>query len=189
MELALDLYLTDSVGSVNLVVHLRLTHKCFWSSSNSRLQGGLHYRAAADIDEPLNETAADKLRDHRADYNNRPFKSISVIPAIASTSGRLHCELVCNLFLQTHRETACLQLQELGIHNITRTSAASTALLFTHSSNVRSATSSTRSQHFVSILTSMTPLSFHTHTHPTNSQTSRLLSTSLFPTIGESGFI
>ena len=31
----------------------------------------LHYPAPADIDKPINEAAAVKIRDYRADYNNR----------------------------------------------------------------------------------------------------------------------
>ncbi len=41
-------------------------------------------------------------------------------PAIASTSGRLHCECVRLLFLQAHRKlTAFLQLQEFSLCNPT----------------------------------------------------------------------
>ena len=56
---------------ISLVVHLCLTNERFGSSSNPSLYGGLHDPAAADIDQllaPLNETAVDKLRDHRSDY-------------------------------------------------------------------------------------------------------------------------
>ncbi len=47
----------------------------------------------------------DKIRKYRADYNNNPPNTISFMPAIASTSGRLHSEFVRLLFLQDHRET------------------------------------------------------------------------------------
>ena len=57
------------------------------------------------FDEPLNDDAAEKIREHRAAYNNRPSNSISFMPAIATTSGRLHCEYVRILFLQAQRET------------------------------------------------------------------------------------
>ena len=49
------------------------------------------------MDRPLNEAAADKILQYRADYDNRPH-AISFMPAVASTSGRLHCELVRLLF-------------------------------------------------------------------------------------------
>jgi hypothetical protein len=48
--------------------------------------------------DPLNEAAADKVRQYRAAYNNRPSNPISLMPAIASTSGHLHCEFVRLLF-------------------------------------------------------------------------------------------
>jgi hypothetical protein len=41
----------------------------------------------------------------KTDYDNRPPSSVSFIPAIASTSVRLHSEFVRLLFLQAHRET------------------------------------------------------------------------------------
>jgi hypothetical protein len=45
------------------------------------------------------------VRKYRADYNNRPPSAVSFMPAIASTSDRLHSEFVRLLFLQVHRET------------------------------------------------------------------------------------
>ncbi len=53
----------------------------------------------------FNDAAADKIRKYRADYNNRPPSAVSFLPAIASTSDRLHSEFVRILFLQAHRET------------------------------------------------------------------------------------
>ena len=67
------------------------------------LNGHLQY--PNDIDRSLNEATADKIRKYRADYNHNPPHAISFMPAVASTSGRLHCELVRLLFLQAHRET------------------------------------------------------------------------------------
>ncbi len=55
--------------------------------------------------ESLHETATDKIRKYRADYNHNSPTSVSFIPAIPSTSGRLHGEFIRLLFLQTHRET------------------------------------------------------------------------------------
>ena len=40
------------------------------------LNGHLHYPLPAGIDKPLNEAAADKIRDYRADYKIHPFNSI-----------------------------------------------------------------------------------------------------------------
>jgi hypothetical protein len=70
----------------------------YGSSSDPSLNGHLHY--PNDIDRSLNEAAADKIRKYRADYNNNPPNTVSFMPAIASTSGRLHSEFV-RLFILT----------------------------------------------------------------------------------------
>ncbi len=57
------------------------------------------------LDQSLNDTAADKVRKYRADYNMNPPNTVSFMSVIASTSGRLHSEFVRLLFLQSHRET------------------------------------------------------------------------------------
>jgi hypothetical protein len=72
-------------------------------SSDPSLNGHLHY--PNDIDRSLNESTTNKVRKYRSDYNNNPPNTVSFMPPIASTSGRLHSEFVRLLFLQTHRET------------------------------------------------------------------------------------
>ncbi len=96
-------YLANVAGAVPLVLDLRIAHDRFGSSSDPTLNGHLHY--PYDIDRSLNEATADKIRKYRADYNYNHPNSISFMPAIASTSGRLHSEFVCLLFLQAHRES------------------------------------------------------------------------------------
>ena len=96
-------YLANAAGPVPLVLDLRIAHERFGSSSDPNLNGNLHY--PNDIDRSLNEAAADKIRKYRADYNNNPPNAISLMPAIASTSGRLHSEFIRLLFLQAHWET------------------------------------------------------------------------------------
>jgi hypothetical protein len=88
---------------VSLVLDLRITHDRFGSSTDPSLNGHLHY--PSNIDRSLNETAADKIRKYRTDYNNNPPNTVSFMSTIASTSGRLHSEFVRLLFLQAHRET------------------------------------------------------------------------------------
>jgi hypothetical protein len=73
------------------------------SSTDPTLDG--HLRYPNNLDQSLNDVTADKIRKYRVDYNNRPPSVVSFMPAIASTSGRLHSEFVRLLFLQTHRET------------------------------------------------------------------------------------
>ena len=69
---------------------------CHWSWISGLLN---------NLDQSLNDEAADKIRKYRADYNNRSPSAVSFIPVIASTSDRLHNEFVRLLFLQDHRET------------------------------------------------------------------------------------
>ncbi len=95
--------LANGGGPVSLVLDLHITHKRFGSSSDPSING--HLRYPHDLDRPLNEAAADKIRQYRADYNNRPSHVIAFMPDTGSTSGRIHCEFVCLLFLQAHRET------------------------------------------------------------------------------------
>ncbi len=79
-----------------LVLDLRIAHDRFGSSSDLNLYGHLHY--PNDIDKSLNEAPADKIRKYRSDYNNNPPAAVAFMPAIASTSGRLHSEFVRLLF-------------------------------------------------------------------------------------------
>jgi hypothetical protein len=75
------------------------------SSSNTILKRHFLHPHPTDIDRSLNETVADKIRDYRTDYNNRPSNTIPFIPDVPRTSDHLHCEFVHILFLQTNRET------------------------------------------------------------------------------------
>jgi hypothetical protein len=85
-------YLSNAADPVPLVLDLRISHDRFGSSSDPNLNGHLHY--PNDIDRPLNEVAADKIRKYRSDYNKNPPTTVAFMPAIASTSGRLHSEFV-----------------------------------------------------------------------------------------------
>ncbi len=102
-DVELAAYLANAAGPVPLVLDLRIAHDRFGSSYDLNLNGRLHY--PNDIDKSLNEAAADKIRTYRADYNNNPPDAISFMSAVASTSRRLHGEFVRLLFLQAHRET------------------------------------------------------------------------------------
>ncbi len=82
---------------------LRIAHDRVGSSIDPTLNGHLKY--PNNLDQSLNDVAPDKIRKCRTDYNNNPPSVVSFMPAIASTSGRLHNEFVRLLFLQAHRET------------------------------------------------------------------------------------
>ena len=86
-----------------LVLDLRITHERVGRSSDLSLNGNLRY--PNDNDRSLNEAAADQILKYRADYNNKPPVAVAFMPAIASTSGRLHSEFMRLLFLEAHRET------------------------------------------------------------------------------------
>ncbi len=88
---------------VSLVLDLRVDHDRVVSSTDPTLNG--HLRYPNNLDQSLNDTTTDKIRRYRADYSNNPPRGVAFMPVIASTSGRLHSELIRILFLQTHRET------------------------------------------------------------------------------------
>jgi hypothetical protein len=131
-DIELAAYLANAAGPVPLVLDLRIAHDRFGSSSDPRLNAHLHY--PNDIDKSLNETAADKFQKYRADYNNNPSTAISFVPAVASTSGRLHSEFVRLLFRLIGKLTAFLQLQEFTLLNMTVDSSTSAARLSLRSS-------------------------------------------------------
>jgi hypothetical protein len=96
-------YLAKTVGPVSLVLDLLITHDRVGSSTDPTLNGQLRY--PNNLDQSLNDTAGDKVRRYRADYNMNPPNTVSFMSGIVSTFGRLHNEFVRLLFLQVHRET------------------------------------------------------------------------------------
>jgi hypothetical protein len=90
-------YLANAAGPVPLVLDLRIAHDRMGSSTDPSLNGHLKY--PNNLDQSLNDAAADKIRKYRADYNNRPPSAVSFMPAIASTSGRLHSEFFFTFIL------------------------------------------------------------------------------------------
>jgi hypothetical protein len=173
-------HLANEAGPVPLVLDLRIPHDRVGSSADPSLNGHLKY--PNNLDQSLNDAAADKIRKYRADYNNRPPSAVSFMPAIASTSDRLHVEFVRLLFLQAHRETD----------------------RFFAASGVQSAQSTIGQFHFrraaflrqplkgkvglalakaaalrINLNLDGAPIASKPHTHPSHSQTSRLLTSSL----------
>ena len=72
-----------------------------YSSAHPHLNGTLSHPDTPDA--PLNEAAKRKVHKYRNSYANN--HSISFLPAITSTSARMHGEFLRLLFLQAHRET------------------------------------------------------------------------------------
>jgi hypothetical protein len=121
-----------------------------------------------DIDRSLNEGTTDKIRKYHSDYNNNPPDEVSFIPAIVSTSGRLHSEFIRLLFLQTHREPRTVD------------SSTSTARRSLSKLKVKvGSTLAKASGMCVNLNIDGSPITSRTHTHPSHSQTSRLLTSSL----------
>ena len=155
------------------------SHDRFGSSSDPSINGHLHY--PNDLDGSLKEAAADKIRKYRADYNNNPPNSISFMPAIASTSGRLHSELVRLLFLQVHRETdrffaaSGVQLAQSDRGQFHYKRAAFSSQLKSKVGSILTKAAALR----ITLNIDGAPIASKSHTHPSHSQTSRLLSSSL----------
>jgi hypothetical protein len=164
---------------VSLVLDLRIAYDRVGSSTDPNLNGHLKY--PNNLDQSLNDAAADKSRKYRADYNNRTPSVVSFMSAIVSTSGRLHSEFVRLLFLQAHRETDCffaasgfLSAQsDRGFFHYHR-AAFSTQL----KSKVGLSLAKTTVLR-ITLNLDGTPITSRTHTHPSHSQTSRLLTSSL----------
>jgi hypothetical protein len=125
--------------------------------------------------------AADKKRKYRADYNNNPPRGVGFLPAIASTSGRLYSEFIRILFLQAHRETdrffsvsGVLSAQsDRGLFHYHR--AAFSSVLKSRVGNILAKAATLR----INLNLGGATITSKSHTHPSHSQTSRLLTSSL----------
>ena len=173
-------YLVNEAGPVPLVLDLRIAHDRWGSSSDPSINGHLHY--PNDIDRSLNEAAADKIRKYRADYNNNPPSSVAFMPTIASTCGRLHTDFVCLLFLQDHRETD-LFFAASGVQPAQSTSGLYRFKRVTFSSQLKSKCGNILAKAAALRITlniDGAPVVSRSHTHPSHSQTARLLTSSMF---------
>jgi hypothetical protein len=129
-----------------------------------------------DLDRPINEAAADKIRQYHADYNNRPSNAISFMPVIASTSGRLHSDFVRLLFLQAHRETDRF-FATSGVQLAQSTSGQFHYRRAAFSSQLKSKVGNILAK--AAALRITLNIASKSHTHPSHSQNSRLLTSSL----------
>ncbi len=163
------------VGPVPLVLDLRIDHDRFGSSPDPTLNGRLHY--PNNIDKSLNETANDKIRKYGGDYNNNPPNTVAFIPVIVGTTGRFHSEFIRLLFLQAHRETDRF-LAASGVQSVHHDRsffhflcAVFSSMLKSKCGNILVKVSVLR----VNLNLDGTPIASNSHTHPSYSQTSRLL--------------
>ena len=89
---------------------LSIAHDRFGSSSHVQQNGCLSH--PQDLDAPLRIAAQRKIAAYQQQYADN--QNISFLPAIVSTSTRMHGEFLRLLFLQAHRETEEQQWQPLG---------------------------------------------------------------------------
>jgi hypothetical protein len=172
-------YLANEAGPVPLVLNLRIAHDKVGSNADPTLNGHLKY--PNNLDQPLNDAVPDKIRKYRADYNNRPPSAVSFIPAITSTSGRLHNEFVRLLFLQVHRETDRF-FAASGVQSAQTTSGMFHLRRAAFSSGLKSKVGLALAKTVplrIHINLDGAPITSKSHTHPSHSQTSRLLTSSL----------
>jgi len=94
-------YLRDQAGSRSLVFDLSIAHDRFGSSSHVQQNGSLSH--PQDLDGPMRVAAQRKTNAYKQTYADN--QNISFLPAIMSTSNRMHGEFLRLLFLQAHRET------------------------------------------------------------------------------------
>jgi hypothetical protein len=172
-------YLANVAGRVPLVMHLHIAHDRVGSSTDPTLNG--HLRYPNHLDQSLNDAAVDKIRKYRADYNNNPPSVVSFMPDIAITSGRLHSEFI--RLLQVHRETdrfftasgvPLVQSTSGGFFHFRRAAYFST--LKSKRGNLLVKDAALR----IDLNLDGEPITSKSHTHPSHSQTSRLLTSSLF---------
>jgi hypothetical protein len=122
-----------------------------------------------------------QIRRYRADYNNNPPRGVGFMPAIASTSGRLHSKFIRILFVQAHRETdrffaasGVLSAQsDRGFFHYHR--AAFSSMLKSRVGNIPAKAAALR----INLNLDGAPIASKSHAHPSRSQTSRLLTSSL----------
>ncbi len=162
-----------------LVLDLRIAHDRMGSSADPSLNGHLKY--PNNLDQSLNDAVADKIRKYCADYNNMAPSPVSFIPSIASTSGRLHSEFVRLLFLQSHRETdrffaasgvQFAQTNPGGQFHFRR------AAFLTQLKRKVGLSLAKAAALRINLNLDGAPIASKSHTHPSHSQTSHLLTSS-----------
>jgi hypothetical protein len=179
-DIELATYFVNTTDPVPLVPDLRIAHDRFGTSFDPRLNGHLHY--PNDIDKSLNEAAADKIRKYRADHINNPPITVSFMPA--STSGRLHREFIRLLFLQTRLIVGKTDssFATSGVQFAQSTSGLFHFRRVSFPSHLKSKVGSTLSKAAalrINLNIDGEPITSRTHTHPSHSQTSLLLTSSL----------
>ena len=164
---------------MHVVLDLRIAHDQFGRSSDLSINGNLHY--LNDKDRSLNEDSTEKNLKYHTDYNNNPPISVGFMSAIPSTSGRLHSEFIRLLFLQTHRETDRF-FTTSGVQPVpwNRGTFHFERATFLGQFKTKIGSSLAKAADLrVNLNIDGVPITSRSHTHPSHSQTSRLLTSSL----------
>ena len=123
----------------------------------------------------------DKIRKYRVDDNNNAPSCVSLMSVIASTSVRLHSEFVRFLFLQPHRETDHF-FTVSGVHLEQSTRGQFHFKFEEFSSQLKSKVGNILAKIEslrITLNIDVVPVTSRSHTHPSHSQTSRLLTSSM----------
>jgi hypothetical protein len=117
--------------------------------------------------------ADENYRKYRTDYNKKPPVAISFMSTVVSTSGSLHSEFVCLLFLQAHRETdrffaaSGVQLAHTTSVQFHDRRAAFSSQIKSKIGNILAKTAELR----IILNIDEAPVASRSHTHPSHSQT------------------
>ena len=114
--------------------------------------------------------------------HNKQSHPVAFMPAIVSTSGRLHSEFIRLLFLQDQRQSDRL-FATLGVQPVQSTSGGLFHIrraVFLRQLRAKVGSTLAKPEALrVDLNIDDTPITSRTHTHPSHSQTSRLLTSSL----------
>jgi hypothetical protein len=170
--------LSNAAGPVQLVLDLRIPQDRVGSSTDPTLKG--HLRYPNNLDQSLNDATADKIRKYRVDYNNNPPNTVSFMSLMTGTSGRLHSEFVRLLFLQDHRETdRCFTSSGVQLPQTDRDPFHFRRATFAQQVKNRVGLTLTKTTGLrITLNLDGGSITSKSHTHPSHSQTSRLLTSS-----------
>ena len=157
------------------------SHDRFGSISDPNLNGKLRHPNDIDKSLFLTEADTDKIRKYREDYNNNTPNTVAFMPSIDGTTGRLQSEFIRLLFLQAHRETdrfcagSGVQSAQFDRGFFHSRRAAFSSMMKSKCGNVLAKAAALR----INLNLDGAPITSASHTHPSHSQTSRLLTSSL----------
>ncbi len=117
------------------------------------------------------------------DCNNNPPNAVAFMPAIAGTNGRLHSDFIRLLFLQAHRETDRF-FTASGVQSAQSNLGVTwfhfhRAVVLNQLKSKCGLPLAKASALRVTLKLDGAPIASNSHTHPSHSQTSRLLTLSL----------